>query len=144
MTSLACLLSARGVPQVAFSGVNWSGLETPHAVPHGLHKRTIASHLDQMRALGFNMIRLPFAGDTLLRTTYPDPVIYGANPDLRVRMPHHRCTAGTPQAYRARQCGLSDTLLRSTYPNPIIYSADPNLRLWHTTCTRQAYHVIVV
>jgi len=73
-----------GVPQVYFSGVTWSGFETPIAVAHGLQVRKYTDHLDQMKALGFNMIRLAFAGQTLQKGTYPNGNIYGPNPELRV------------------------------------------------------------
>jgi len=44
-----------------------------HAAPGGLQKRSLDSHLDQMAKLGFNMMRLPFAGATLYGSTYPQP-----------------------------------------------------------------------
>lgn len=68
--------------------MTWSGFETPDAVAHGLHVRKYTDHLDQMKSLGFNMIRLAFAGDTLKKSTYPNGNIYGANPELRVRPMH--------------------------------------------------------
>lgn len=68
---------------VRFSGVMWSGFESDVAVVHGLWARSYQSHLDQMRKLGFNMIRLPFAGDALEPSCYPRNIDYNVNPDLR-------------------------------------------------------------
>lgn len=51
---------------VRFSGVNWHGMDSENRIMHGLWggtNRTIGDHLDQMRAAGFNLIRLPFSTD---------------------------------------------------------------------------------
>eukprot|EP00897_Mesotaenium_endlicherianum_P005441 jgi/Mesen1/4925/ME000246S04152 len=69
--------------RVLFSGVSWSGFETPDGVPHGLWVRSYGSMMDQMARLGFNVIRLPFAGETLLPSTRPTNINYNVNPDLR-------------------------------------------------------------
>eukprot|EP00270_Netrium_digitus_P008345 TRINITY_DN2490_c0_g1_i1.p1 TRINITY_DN2490_c0_g1~~TRINITY_DN2490_c0_g1_i1.p1 ORF type:complete len:450 (+),score=39.86 TRINITY_DN2490_c0_g1_i1:44-1393(+) len=68
---------------VYFSGVQWTGLETPTNTVNGLWLRSYGSHLDQMASLGFNMIRLSFAGDTLLPSSFPTNINYGLNPDLQ-------------------------------------------------------------
>ncbi|CAI5466529.1 unnamed protein product [Closterium sp. Yama58-4] len=68
---------------VRFSGLMWSGFESDVAVVQGLWVRSYQSHLDQMRKLGFNAIRLPFAGDALEPTCYPKSIDYGKNPDLQ-------------------------------------------------------------
>ena len=70
--------------QVRFSGVTWSGFEVPNAVFGGLDKRPYWDHMDQIKALGFNMVRIPFAGDTLWSSTYPGWGKISANPDLEV------------------------------------------------------------
>lgn len=70
--------------QVKFSGITWSGLETPYAAPGGLQMRSLDSHLDQIAKLGFNMMRLPFAGATLYDSTYPQPGRVSASPELAV------------------------------------------------------------
>jgi len=53
----------RLLPRRFISRVIWSGFETNAEVVHGLWGRSLESHLDQIKALGFNCIRLPFAGD---------------------------------------------------------------------------------
>ena len=45
--------------------VNWFGLESVDLVPHGLYDRDWRGMMDQMKSLGFNTIRLPFASATL-------------------------------------------------------------------------------
>ncbi len=70
--------------QVRFSGVNWNGFESGNFVPHGLWGggRNWKSMLQQMDSLGFNLIRLPFAGETLTPGRMPQNIDYGLNPDL--------------------------------------------------------------
>jgi aryl-phospho-beta-D-glucosidase BglC (GH1 family) len=70
--------------QVRFSGVNWNGFESGNFAPHGLWggARNWKSMLQQMDALGFNLIRLPFAGETLTPGRMPQNIDYGLNPDL--------------------------------------------------------------
>src|SRR5262245_18323622 len=47
------------------SGVNWFGLETEVRAPHGLWQRSLGDMLDQIKGLGYNVIRLPFSNDML-------------------------------------------------------------------------------
>lgn len=85
--------------QVYFSGLIWSGFETPDLVVHGLWGRSYGSHLDQMHKLGFNMLRLPFCGEGLLASAMPKSIDYGLNPDLKA------CTISQGQGlplYRTR------------------------------------------
>jgi endoglucanase len=46
------------------SSVNWYGAETRIFVPHGLWSENYTTLLDQIKALGFSTIRLPFANET--------------------------------------------------------------------------------
>ena len=55
---------------VRFSGVNWHGMDSENRIMHGLWGQsnpanvwTIERHLDEMKAQGFNLIRLPFSSD---------------------------------------------------------------------------------
>lgn len=75
------------VPQMRFSGVIWSGFETPEAVVHGLWAHSLTWHLDLMRELGFNMIRLPFAGAVPSYNGHVGGIhdIYPLNPELKVQ-----------------------------------------------------------
>jgi aryl-phospho-beta-D-glucosidase BglC (GH1 family) len=47
------------------TGVNWFGFETGAAVPHGLWARDYKSMLKQIKDLGFNCIRIPWADEML-------------------------------------------------------------------------------
>src|SRR5437764_8869706 len=73
---------ARGHP-VRLSGVNWSGLETCNVAPSGLGQRFWWDVLDQVRALGFNTIRLPFSDQVLDPASRPQGINYTLNPDLQ-------------------------------------------------------------
>lgn len=74
--------------QVAvFRGINWFGFEDSWMAPHGLHVRSLDSHLDQMVQLGFNLVRLPFSNEMLWA---PQPANYNMathNPDLAAMTP---------------------------------------------------------
>jgi aryl-phospho-beta-D-glucosidase BglC (GH1 family) len=67
---------------VKIAGVNWFGFESSNAAPHGLWTRSYTAMMDQMKALGFNAIRLPFASDTL-RAASASGIDYAQNPALR-------------------------------------------------------------
>ncbi|WP_060687355.1 cellulase family glycosylhydrolase [Ardenticatena maritima] len=67
---------------VAFSGVNWFGFETGNNVVHGLWSRNWEEVLDQIKALGYNSIRLPFSNEVLNPGTMPTGIDYSKNPDL--------------------------------------------------------------
>jgi endoglucanase len=54
---------------VVLQGVNWFGFETSNQVVQGLWTRDYKSMLAQIRALGFNTIRLPFSLQALHATT---------------------------------------------------------------------------
>lgn len=68
--------------RVWFSGVQWSGFETDGCA-HGLWSRNYKDMLKQMKAVGFNMLRLSFAGETLKSSTYPNNINYALNKDLQ-------------------------------------------------------------
>jgi endoglucanase len=73
---------ARGNP-VRLSGVNWFGLETCTFAPGGLGNRSWWDLLDQVRALGYNTIRLPFSDQLVEQQNPPQYINYDLNPDLR-------------------------------------------------------------
>src|SRR5690349_9694193 len=100
---------------VGLSGVNWFGFETQLHAPHGLWQRTVEDMLDQVKGLGYNVIRLPFSNDMLDTAVKPTGIDYQKNPDLinsssldvmdriiagagargiRVILDNHRSTAG--------------------------------------------------
>lgn len=70
--------------EVRLTGVNWFGMETGTYAPHGLWSRNWEEMLDQVVAMGFNTIRLPFSTQMLdpdaQRT---EGVDYKINPDLK-------------------------------------------------------------
>jgi endoglucanase len=69
--------------QVHLAGVNWFGFETASFAPHGLGVRNYQSMLDQIAALGFNTIRLPYSNQLFAPASQPTDINYNLNPDLR-------------------------------------------------------------
>ncbi|MBM3635060.1 MAG: glycoside hydrolase [Actinobacteria bacterium] len=55
--------------EVVLQGVNWFGLETANHAPHGLWTRDYRDMLAQIKAQGFNVIRLPFSLQALKSAT---------------------------------------------------------------------------
>ena len=55
--------------EVVLQGVNWFGMETANHAPHGLWTRDYRDMLAQIKAQGFNVIRLPFSLQALKSTT---------------------------------------------------------------------------
>lgn len=78
------LYASNGQP-VRLTGLNWFGFEGTSRVPYGLDKRTLGALLDQVKALGYNMLRLPYANEMLRPGMFPDPVFLSEtlNPGLR-------------------------------------------------------------
>jgi endoglucanase len=70
--------------QVRLTGLNWFGLEGSARVPYGLDRRSMSSLLDQLKALGYNALRLPYSNDVLRAGVSPDPAYlsYELNPEL--------------------------------------------------------------
>jgi aryl-phospho-beta-D-glucosidase BglC (GH1 family) len=67
---------------VGLSGLNWFGFETANYAPYGLEQRNWAEMLDQTKALGYNVIRLPFSNAMLVTGAAPAKIDYALNPDL--------------------------------------------------------------
>lgn len=67
---------------VGLSGLNWFGFETANNVVHGLWSRNWGSMLDQIKSLGYNVIRLPFSDAVLQPGVMPNSIDYTLNPDL--------------------------------------------------------------
>lgn len=108
------IVDASGVPY-RLHGVNWFGLETPNFAPHGIWKRDWRGMMNQMRELGFNVIRLPFSNALLRDAGAPNGIDFHKNSDfqglsgleimdkiiayagaigMRVILDNHRITAG--------------------------------------------------
>lgn len=69
--------------------MNWNGFEAANCIVDGLWgglDRSYASHLQQMAYVGFNMIRLPFAGTCVQPDVYPKSTAIDSstNSDLQV------------------------------------------------------------
>ena len=62
--------------EVGLSGLNWFGFETDVHVPHGLFTRNWQEMLDQVKALDYNVIRLPFSNDMLDPGRMPSGIDY--------------------------------------------------------------------
>src|SRR5689334_2985325 len=68
--------------QVRIAGINWFGLETANYAPHGLWTRGYKEMLDQIKSLGYNTIRLPYANQLFDAGSTPNSIDYSKNPDL--------------------------------------------------------------
>ena len=75
------ILGTDGKP-AQITGVSWFGMETGTYAPHGLWTRNWQAMLDQIAALGFNTVRLPFSNDVLTAGRMPQNINYDINPDL--------------------------------------------------------------
>jgi len=108
------ILDADGRP-VRIAGVNWFGLETSTFAPHGLWSRGYRGMMDQMKAAGFNTIRLPYSDQLFDAGSTPGSIDFSKNADLqgksglqvidaivayagtiglRIILDHHRSDAG--------------------------------------------------
>ncbi|MGD1882969.1 MAG: cellulase family glycosylhydrolase [Paracoccaceae bacterium] len=68
--------------KVDLKGVNWFGFETDIGVLHGLWARNMEDMLDEIADFGFNMIRLPFAGELAVNDTIASGINTAENPVL--------------------------------------------------------------
>ena len=85
LTLYACggrLYRGQGEP-VRLTGVNWFGFETETLAPHGLWSRQLDTLLDQIQALGYNAIRLPYSDDLFDPQRHPSGINTALNPDLQ-------------------------------------------------------------
>lgn len=110
--------------------INWFGAETDVYVSHGLWARGYKAIIDQIKAMGFNSVRLPFSGDLLTagRGVASGVINYDLNPtlvgktalevlsaiiaycaekEIYVILDHHRRTAGS---------GADGSPVSDTYP----------------------------
>ncbi|WP_188261485.1 cellulase family glycosylhydrolase [Azospirillum tabaci] len=67
---------------VKLTGVNWFGAEGYAFAPQGLWMDSYQSHMNQMKDLGFNTIRLPYSDAMLDAGRKPTGIDYSKNPDL--------------------------------------------------------------
>ncbi|WP_282088502.1 cellulase family glycosylhydrolase [Aquimarina algiphila] len=66
--------------EVRLTGVNWFGFETQNYFPHGIWSRDMKSVLQQIKDLGFNTIRVPWANEMLNPTSTIAINSYGSDP----------------------------------------------------------------
>jgi len=81
------IVDAKGKP-VLLRGVNWFGMETELHVPHGLWQRDYKEMLAQIKSLGYNVIRLPFAVQSLRSSSFSGvDFSIGSNRELENKTP---------------------------------------------------------
>lgn len=68
--------------EARIAGLNWSGMESSTYAPHGLSERNWREVLDQIAALGYNTVRLPFSTEALEPGRKVSGISFGLNPDL--------------------------------------------------------------
>jgi endoglucanase len=67
---------------VRLTGVSWFGFETSTFCPQGLWARSMDSMLDQMKSLGFNVIRVPYSTQMFDPGSTPNSFDSTLNPNL--------------------------------------------------------------
>jgi len=72
---------------VRLTGINWFGLETATFAPHGLWARPLEAYLDDVRELGYNVLRIPFSTQMLDAASVPSTIDYTKNPSLKEKRP---------------------------------------------------------
>jgi endoglucanase len=69
-TSGSKILDANGTP-VRIAGINWYGFETTDHLVHGLYAQDYKTVLDTIKALGYNVIRIPFSNELVESNPIP-------------------------------------------------------------------------
>ena len=85
-TEGARILDSNG-RSVRMAGVNWFGMETATFAPHGLWARNYKDMLDQIKGLGFNVVRMPFSNELFDLGKQPSGIDFNRNPDLETLKP---------------------------------------------------------
>ncbi|EFM08879.1 glycoside hydrolase family 5 [Paenibacillus curdlanolyticus YK9] len=80
-TSGSRIVDAGGNPAI-FNGLNWFGFETANYSPHGLWSYSLNSVMDQIKAHGYNLIRLPYSNQMFDAGSMPTSLNTTTNPDL--------------------------------------------------------------
>jgi endoglucanase len=144
----AKIVDAHGTA-VRLTGVNWFGLETDTYAPHGLAQRSMTSLLDQIKTLGFNVIRVPFssqlfdAGSTPngIDTTTKNPELAGkTGPEildllishagergLRIILDRHRPDSGAQSALWYTPAYSEDRWIKDWVALASRYKANPTV-----------------
>ncbi len=109
---------------VRLTGVSWFGFETSTFCPQGLWARSMPSMLDQIKSLGFNVIRVPYSTQMFDAGSTVNSIDYSLNPTLEGLTPIQvldQLVAG------AQSRGIKIILDRHTL------AADTQEPLWYTT-----------
>src|SRR3569833_958228 len=56
---------------VRIAGINWYGFETPDFLAHGLWAQDYKTVLNNIKALGYNVIRVPFSNEMVEKNPVP-------------------------------------------------------------------------
>jgi aryl-phospho-beta-D-glucosidase BglC (GH1 family) len=80
------IVDAAGVP-VRLTSVNVHGMETVDLAPIGLYSRKWQDYMNEIKAAGFNSIRLAFSVEMISTTKAPSNISFSANPDLVGKTP---------------------------------------------------------
>jgi endoglucanase len=77
------ILDANNQP-VRITGINWFGMETSNYAPHGLWSRDYKDMLNQIKAQGYNTLRLPYSNQLFDPGSVPNGISFsnGMNADL--------------------------------------------------------------
>jgi endoglucanase len=68
---------------VRLTSVNWYGFDEKEYVVGGLDHAPLAKIVEQIRAIGVNSVRLPWANETLEHDPLPPPYAIAANPQFK-------------------------------------------------------------
>jgi endoglucanase len=82
----ASIVDASGAA-VRLTGISWFGFETSTFAPHGLWERPLDAILDDVVALGYNMLRIPFATQMLDAGSTSNGIDFAQNPGLAGKKP---------------------------------------------------------
>lgn len=80
-TSGASIVDETGAP-VRITGLTWYGLDTAQYAPDGLAFRAMSALLDEVRTLGYNVVRIPFSTQLLDAGSLPVGIDLRLNPGL--------------------------------------------------------------
>ena len=122
--------------RVVLQGVNWFGFETSNQVVQGLWTRDYKSMLAQVRALGFNTIRLPFSLQALHSSTINGVDFSGGkNAALRGVTPLEAMKIIVKQAARDHLMVLLDchSDADNGYTEPLWYGDGYSQQVWIDT-----------
>lgn len=76
------IVDRNGQP-ILITGIAWSGMELEGAAPQGLDRRSYRSILREVKALGYNVVRIPFSSESVQPGHRPSGIDDRLNPDLR-------------------------------------------------------------